>query len=121
MDSVKGRRVEALKRLKRLSASTLPRLNASTFSSRQPLPNCLPQQQLPDQQSATSGNARRKKISILLVFLGVNRRFFQFVYVSIDLFQRLRIRCAVEFSVRDARDLAQSLFIKRDRSPLIIN
>src|SRR6266480_1808979 len=102
-------------------ALTLQRLSSSTFSSRQSLPNCLPEQELPDQQSATNRNARWEQISIFLVFLGANRCFFQLVYVSIDVFQRLRIGRAVKFSVGDARDLAQSFFIKRDWHPLIIN
>src|SRR6476620_12227568 len=102
-------------------ALTPQRLSSSTFSSWQSLPNCLPEQELPDQQSATSRNARWEQISIFLVFLGANRCFLQLVYVSIDVFQRLRIGRAIKFSVGDVRDLAQSFFIKRDWHPLIIN
>ena len=101
--------------------STLQRLNLLTLYSRQSLPNCLPEQELPDQQSATSGNARREQISILLIFPGADRCFFQLVYVPIDVFQRLSIGCAIKFSLGDARDLAQSRFIKRHLRPLIVN
>src|SRR5437868_15226586 len=56
-----------------------------------------------------------------MIFPGADGGFLQLVDVLIDRGQRLRVRCAVKFSIGNARYFAQTSFIEGDRRILIIN
>src|SRR6266853_1920233 len=86
-------------------------ISAISFSW-QFLPDRLRQQNLGDQQTATAHQAKREEIAILLVLFHAHGRFFQFVDVAIDLFQRFGIRRPEKLAVRNFRDFPQTPFVK---------
>src|SRR5205809_7438050 len=89
-----------------------PKLIRSISPSRQFLPDCLRQQDLSDQQTATAYQANWKELTVLLVFFHADGRFFQLVDVVMDLLQGFGICCPEKLSIGNFGDFPQACFVK---------
>ena len=78
----------------------------------QSFPDRLAENELANNQTASGHDAFRKEITIVLIFPQTDFGLLKLVDVGVNRLERLRISGAIKFALGNARDVAQTGFVK---------